>query len=91
MNRLELCVSDRCLHDSGEIVTVHECREVAKQLRNLLRGWRDELGIERAVQPAADPVLLGSHLTSGLVVNAREKGAMDVGEIRGPEGPALSA
>jgi hypothetical protein len=59
VDRLELGVNERRLHDGRQPVVVDRVAQITQQIRHCLRRGRDELGAARIVAVPADPILAG--------------------------------
>ncbi len=73
MDRLELRMPNRSLHSYRQILTVDERHEVIKQRRDLIRRRRDVFGTRRAESVPANPVLLGPHNTTEVLITRPAK------------------
>ena len=82
-------MGDRRLDHGREIRPVDERGEIVEEDWDLLRRRRDELGVERTVQSAADPVLLRPDPPRDVVVDPSQERSVDVGDVRDGERPIL--
>ena len=90
VDRFELDVRDAGLDDGRDVVAVHECAEIFKEVFHKLGWWWNELGVAWARRIAADPVLIGSdHSPERLVPSSGKQRLVDLDQMAAGEGPRL--
>ena len=82
VDRLELRMCDRGLHNSGERIVVAEAAEVFEEIAYEIRWRWDERGRAGVVVAATDPILLGADGASvGLQRSASEQSPMEAQQV----------